>query len=428
MAKNGFNLWDAIFHPKKEAPDSSQNGAQTPVVKKKPEEPKKTEEQRKDEILASARAKMAKNLRTEYDQAIGLLRSIPGWKDADQLVEACRDALVQRDKAEEAERQNQALRQKKDRKLITGTKLVVAVMLALSVVVGAYCVYHVVVSVGGYASALSLIEKGEYDEADRVLQQAIDKVESNIWYREDVYAVAKRYAEIGQYQRAYNWYVTLGNYSDARLKAQTMVWKMQLEQVKQTPVGTIVELGEFAVEYMKWTPNQKAQWIVLKVTGNMALVISRDILHVQSFHNDARETNWKYSNLSSWLDREFYVNAFSDKEKEAFVRRQNDPEANPQYNTDNGMIASNYVFLLSAVEVEQYLTTPEARKAVATAFAQEQGADNSWLLRTMGKDRCHVTYVDSEGNIHYDGMPTTQPGGIRPAMWVDLMKVMEYEE
>ena len=431
MAKDtGFNLWDSILYARKESPAEQQ----VPPEKKKtfpktaiPEKPKWMEQPaqppkpQEDLILEQAAAKMKKNLRSEYEAAIVLLKTIPGWKNADQLAAQCREAIAQRDKLEEAERTQQ---QRKDRKFHGKVKLVSAVLLAVAVAVGAHFVYQIITSVDDYQSPLSLVERGEYDKADQMLQEEIDKVGNIYWHEPEVYAVAESYAQQGEYQRAYNWYKKISAYKDARKKAEDMQYQIKLEHLKQFTVGSMIELGEFAINPMKWQPDQKAKWIILAIKETKALVVSRDILNVQIFRTKEIETNWTHSNLRSWLNTKFYVDAFSDKEKEVICMTQVQPDVNPKYSTENGNMKSNYIFLLSIAEVELCLPTEEARKAVATAYTREQGLENDrWLLRTMGQDGLRVTYVDEEGRISYEGQPTTQPGGVRPAMWVDLMQL-----
>lgn len=449
MAKDtGFNLWDSIFHTRKEQPEEQQLPSEKTktfpktTLPEKPEWLKQRAQQekcREDVILEQARTKMTKNLRSEYEAAIKLLKTIPGWKNADQLAVQCREAIAQRDKLEEAERQSRVQRQKKDRRFVGRAKLVVAAMIALVVAAGAFFVYRLVTSGSEYVDPLKLIEAGEYDKADQELQQKIDRSGPGSW-RDTIYDVAENYAQKGEKQRAYYWYKTLGGYNDANEKAEKLQQQREWEQLQQKleqlqqklgqllqiSTGSVIELGEFAINPTKWQPDQKAQWIILAIVGEKALVVSRDILNVQVFHEKEKDINWIHSNLRSWLKEEFYVNAFADREKEFICRTRLEVDVNPEYGVTNGVRTDDYVFLLSATEVERYLSTAQARKAVATAYAQTQGAENnSWLLRTMGKDSCHVTYVDSEGNIHYEGQPTTQPGGIRPAMWVDLLKLYD---
>ena len=146
--ENRTNLWDAIFHPTKEpvnAPKKEQESPQQAL----PE----TEEQRKDKILAMATGKMSKNLRGEYLEAIKLLQSISGWKDADQLLIQYQEALTQRESAESLERQRYAQKQEKDRMFIGKVVAAVAVFLILALIVGAVVVYRNATTNNSYKSS-----------------------------------------------------------------------------------------------------------------------------------------------------------------------------------------------------------------------------------------------------------------------------------
>ena len=54
----------------------------------------KAEIARKDAILSSAKAKMATKEAQGYGAAMALLRTVPGWRDADRLIEQCRAGIA----------------------------------------------------------------------------------------------------------------------------------------------------------------------------------------------------------------------------------------------------------------------------------------------------------------------------------------------
>lgn len=70
----------------------------------------KAEVARKDEILSTAHARMRANTITSYNEAINWLESIPGWKNADQLVTECQRKIGELKAIAEEERLQQEKR------------------------------------------------------------------------------------------------------------------------------------------------------------------------------------------------------------------------------------------------------------------------------------------------------------------------------
>lgn len=59
---------------------------------------------RKDALYHSARSQMSQNTISSYESAIRMLESIPGWKDADEQIYACKKKIEELKAKEEAER------------------------------------------------------------------------------------------------------------------------------------------------------------------------------------------------------------------------------------------------------------------------------------------------------------------------------------
>lgn len=62
------------------------------------------EERRKDNIYAAARSKMGGGKSEDYEEAIELLQSIPGWKDAEKQVYVCQRTIEEIREKEEIAR------------------------------------------------------------------------------------------------------------------------------------------------------------------------------------------------------------------------------------------------------------------------------------------------------------------------------------
>ena len=64
----------------------------------------RNEDTRKDKVLCDAKAKMTGNVIADYEEALSLLASIPGWGDADERKSICQSKIVELKTKEEADR------------------------------------------------------------------------------------------------------------------------------------------------------------------------------------------------------------------------------------------------------------------------------------------------------------------------------------
>ena len=87
------------------------------VTVKKKREASSAEAAKKDSILAEGKTKMTGSAVSDYEAAIKLFTSIPGWKNADELVDACKakiDELKAQERLEK-ERQEELNRKKAEK-------------------------------------------------------------------------------------------------------------------------------------------------------------------------------------------------------------------------------------------------------------------------------------------------------------------------
>ena len=68
------------------------------------------------------------------------------------------------------------------------------------------------------------------------------------------------------------------------------------------------------------------EWMVLEVTRDYALLLSRQGLEVRSLHENAEVTRWKDSSLCRWLNTEFLARAFSDDDRKLLFTDRSLPD------------------------------------------------------------------------------------------------------
>ena len=131
----------------------------------------KAEVCRKDAIYSSARTEQIKNSIAGCESAIRLYESISGWKDADEQIYACRKKIEEikaKEEADRLERERLAEQKriaaekaaKKRKKIIAITTPIVVVCIAFLIILTT-----VIIPNGKYNSALDLYNAGKYDEA-----------------------------------------------------------------------------------------------------------------------------------------------------------------------------------------------------------------------------------------------------------------------
>jgi len=217
-------------------------------------------------------------------------------------------------------------------------------------------------------------------------------------------------------------------------------YKEELQILATAEVGDVVPLGTMNTDYIK-SGDERILWMVLDRQDDKVLLMSVSALAPGEFHNVYEDNSWANCSLRETLNGICYEDFINDYEKALIVETDTFTSNNAVYGTPGGRTVKDYVFILSAEEVEQYLPDAEDRNVQATQAAARDGVnvdindgynnalrDNNtwWWLRTMGEDGKKTVMVNQEGEIDYEGRPsTTGTGGIRPAMWVRCVEVSE---
>lgn len=131
----------------------------------------KAEEARKNNILSIAKDNMQYLLADYYEETIKLLKSIPGWKDADELVIKCEETLSEikaKAEADRIERERQAELQRiaateKKKKKVKFAKISAAALAVIIAVV--ILTITVIIPVANYNKAGKLSENRDYANA-----------------------------------------------------------------------------------------------------------------------------------------------------------------------------------------------------------------------------------------------------------------------
>jgi hypothetical protein len=297
-----------------------------------------------------------------------------------------------------------------------------------------------------YGNAADLEESGKYAEAAGAFAQLGDYKDA----RERVGAAISKQVESllksGEYEEAAGAFAQLGDDKDARERVGETVSK-QVESLLKSgeyeEAGTAVEkfssdtgITETLAKYQPYIFGAGddimfggCEWLALERQKNQALLISKDILDVQAYHEDYHDITWENCGLRQWLNGYFY-NKFDAADRERIL----DANTKSAYSAPvGGNETGDRFFLLSIDETVQYfgdsggLAQGNADNAWViddeyndARMAYYQGAFEWWWLRSPGESGNYAAYVNYDGGIELYGCSFSDRGGVRPALWLDF--------
>ena len=228
--------------------------------------------------------------------------------------------------------------------------------------------------------------------------------------------------------------------------------------LKDAKIGDIVQMGTYEQDGDAETEDPIC-WDVLDKDGDAVLLISYDVIAYQRFSDSRKCVIWEDSEIRTWLNQEFYAEAF-DEEEQASIRETTlenpstvgfaahvDPSGDVQVR-ESRPDTKDKIFLLSWKEAEQYygnrLTDAsvlgrrpsravlQKRKAIFTDLIIEElpamypysrhlpdGTERlPWMLRSTGMKDYTILVIGYEGKWDQD-YPDSY-NGVRPVMWVDV--------
>ena len=228
--------------------------------------------------------------------------------------------------------------------------------------------------------------------------------------------------------------------------------------LKDAEIGDIVQMGTYEQDGDAETEDPIC-WDVLDKDGDAVLLISHDVIAYQRFSNSRKCVIWEDSEIRTWLNQEFYAEAF-DETEQASIRETTlenpstvgfaahvDPSGDVQVR-ESRPDTKDKIFLLSWKEAEQYygnrLTDAsvlgrrpsravlQKRKAIFTDLIIEElpamypysrhlpdGTERlSWMLRSTGMKNYTIFVIGYEGKWDQD-YPDSY-NGVRPVMWVNV--------
>ncbi len=150
--------------------------------------------------------------------------------------------------------------------------------------------------------------------------------------------------------------------------------------------------GKERIKLGEYPAGSPITWLVLERNGQELLLLSEYALDAKPFCEGLggiTTNEWHNSTLRTWLNEDFYNEAFSDDEREMILEDTHDTYKKTASGIEETPPVADRVFLLSAREVNEYFPHERDRICRASAYAKEQGAEIeggpnqcSWWLRS----------------------------------------------
>ena len=186
-------------------------------------------------------------------------------------------------------------------------------------------------------------------------------------------------------------------------------------------------------------------WRVLDIQGNVALLITEDIIEQRAYHDAYKDITWADCSLRKYLNGEFY-DKFSEADKSRIISVLNKNLDNQWYGSKGGVDTKDSIFLLSIEEVCKYFGDSRSKlynrgKNQRYWFERKDENNNKriarfegetwgswWWLRSPGRVSVKAVYIHGDGNIGIQGNNILKgnisdgkcTGGVRPALWLKL--------
>ena len=241
----------------------------------------------------------------------------------------------------------------------------------------------------------------------------------------------------------YMWYIDLDTNSDGRYDYRGVYFTdyRPYKTTYQNVEGySRIDDNGYLAETVYWFKYEIIEWDILKTNDGSKLLLANLVLDSQEFypdhnnipfkHNGAEGyvNTYKLSEIRKWLNDNFYNTAFNSTEQKIILLSDFSTREYVQTGTKSSS-CKDYIYLLSDIELENYISNPSSRTCSATDYAKIQGVSMDsnialWGLRTpsnasqsSSNTAIQSQYVDFNGYMYNQGTDYTDIG-VRPCLLI----------
>ena len=200
------------------------------------------------------------------------------------------------------------------------------------------------------------------------------------------------------------------------------VYQQELRDMQTVAVGDEIYFGSYDLEYID-AGYERLPWIVLDKQDDKLLLLSKYVLCASAFNQSHSNSSWEACTVRKLINEQGYDMIFNSYEQKHVV-----PTTVSSVNADQSTTTTtDFLFLLSAEEVQQYLPTDASRIAFPSVIAAERLGVNVqpvtgntwWWLRDMTDSAMKAAVVWTDGTLPTDSRyVNVADGGVRPAVWI----------
>lgn len=192
-------------------------------------------------------------------------------------------------------------------------------------------------------------------------------------------------------------------------------------------VGSVITMGTYEQDGNSSNGAEPIEWKVLAIEGNKALVISKYVLDWKQYHEVGEDISWSNCGLRTWLNGDFYNQAFNTNEKSKIetttITTKNDS-------------SENQIFILNKSELEKYFYSNDDRMCEPTEVVKNsakntnnttfENGEGCWYWGCGRGTNDYAPYVGIKGrlgdNSNDNADYVDRYFGVRPAMWIEIGK------
>lgn len=205
--------------------------------------------------------------------------------------------------------------------------------------------------------------------------------------------------------------------------------ELPIETVKISDAhpGDYIKLGKYEQDNDKKNGAEDIEWLVLDETKDGLFIVSRLCLEVTCWSKDNTFVTWEESEHRSWLNGDFYKDAFTKSERDKIMYADVSSIITSPSKEAGKKGTFDHIFLMSIEEVEKYLPGM-SRRACASDYCKSKGAGDFgnkftfWSTRSPSTDTKGLYFtVAIFGDITSDNPNGESVVGrmtTRPAMWI----------
>lgn len=246
---------------------------------------------------------------------------------------------------------------------------------------------------------------------------------------ENSYLRAKSYITNKKYAKAAEILRQLGDYKDS---------KELLEPYRYhgLDAGDTIVFGSYEQDGNSVNGKEDLSWTVASADDRRMLIICDSVIECMPYGKDI--CNWANSSLRSFLNGDFYEEAFTAEEKSFISKEATKTAANPEYGSGIDGICTDYVII---PDIDQIRTlagkAPDKKSAPPTPYAKSKGLHEysktvkvdgeelirygAWFwLRNAGFTSAQAAVCYSDGDVSLGGQSVGVSLGVRPAIYIDL--------